>query len=97
MKPAGVELVEEAIRTLQAAEGRDVQKKSHAVSRESLVAFSVLCAFQSHWPSSSTPEISGLIERFQWIKALEPDRFIKQRRIAIGRLAGSAEKAISIR
>jgi hypothetical protein len=58
-----------------------------AVSRELVMAYAVLCAWVQHWPSQATPAAQSLIQSCMWIRAAEPDRYIKQRRIALAQLA----------
>lgn len=57
------------------------------ISREMIVAYARLRAWTQHWPSDAPESVLKLLDSFVWIKTIEPDRYIKQRRIALSALA----------
>lgn len=59
---------------------------SPLVDREQVVAFATLYALKGHFPELFTEEEKSLIVRAAVIKTIEPDRFYKQRRIAIQKI-----------
>jgi len=53
------------------------------VNRTGIVAYATALAWVEHWPGLSTHQEKEIIRRTVFIEALEPDRVIKQRKIAI--------------
>jgi hypothetical protein len=58
-----------------------------AIDRVQVVAYSTLEAFTSHFPNQALPSDFALIQQTQIIATREPDRFFKQRRMALSKLA----------
>lgn len=57
-------------------------------TREQIEAIAIIEAFVSHWPTRSENEHHQILNsRLSKILKLEPDRFYKQRRIALAKLA----------
>ena len=61
------------------------------VTREMVVAYATLAAWSQHWPSRVTADVTDALTQYSWIRIAEPDRYIKQRRIAIARLANELQ------
>ncbi len=74
--------VEEALRFLA-----QVSPQARVTSRELVVAYALVAACVQHWPSRATESARKLLEELSWIKEVERDRYIKQRRVAISRLS----------
>ncbi len=53
------------------------------------MAYATLAGFVAHWPSKASETHRVLLEKFKWVREAENDRFLKQRRIAMGQLAVS--------
>ncbi|MEK6706437.1 MAG: hypothetical protein AABZ06_11685 [Bdellovibrionota bacterium] len=64
------------------------------VDRAEVVAHATLSAFIHHWPSQSTAEMLNLLEDTAKIRIAEPSRWMTQRKIAIAKLAGTAEHLV---
>jgi hypothetical protein len=75
------DLVKEASRKLAEAQ------VSLRLSRELVVAYATLAAFAHHWPSRASAHVKALLIEFFWVREREPDRFLKQRRIAVAKLS----------
>ena len=58
-----------------------------APTREDVVAYATLCALVEHFPSRATTTDAALLRKSAKILDQEPDRFYKQRRIALVRLS----------
>lgn len=75
-------LMNEALQVLLGASAQ-----SRTASRELIVAYATVAAWVQHWPSRATRSLHQLVEEFVWVRETERDRYIKQRRVALARLA----------
>jgi hypothetical protein len=74
--------IDACLETLQRASG------GASLTREWLEAYCTLYAFDQHWPRRSNSRIRQVLAEWKpFIEAREFDRFVKQRRIALSRLA----------
>ena len=64
-----------------------LKQPSPAVDRKEVVAYATLEAFTSHFPLQACKRDRELIKQCQSIMRVERDRFYKQRRIALSKLA----------
>jgi hypothetical protein len=66
-------------------------EQSHCGRREWIEAIAMLDAFVTHWPDRCSPLQKDLLARLlPNILAIEPDRFYKQRRLALAKLSSVA-------
>lgn len=63
------------------------------VERQEVCDYALVCAWVDHWPSRAPTRYRHLLHRTRVIGEREPDRFIKQRRIYIARLAEHLNRA----
>lgn len=64
---------------------------SSPVDRPQILAYALLSAWVAHWPSRASAEQRQLLVQTRAIREREPDRFHKQRRLALTRLAEQME------
>lgn len=57
------------------------------IEREELVAYATLEAYCSHFPEQSSSEDRDLLAKWKQVPKQEYSRFLKQRRIALAKLA----------
>lgn len=78
-----IEEVKLAVAILEAWRSGDCS----SVDRPQVVAHATLGAWISHWPGRATLDERDLLARTIAIRAAEPGRWIKQRRIALAKLS----------
>lgn len=66
---------------------------AEAPTREVIVAYARLAAFASHWPNQVGSDVLTLLNTHARVRELELDRYLKQRRIQLAKLAELAHSA----